>query len=193
MNSKSVKLERPGAGLPFPDNLIVRWYVAPFQSRKADKSENLRLFRMLGARMSKEFSSVPAEKRDQKVLVPKMRGIEDSSRYWCPNEVLEHVMITGASMRRLIVELAHGRTSNEEVKIENYKPKGNYAGGDAGPDFKQFIEETLETLEPLDIADKGPTHKHPWMGQFNSLQWTWLLAGHTGIHLAQLQAIKKGL
>ena len=109
------------------------------------------------------------------------------------SEVLEHLMITGLGMRGLVVELANGRTSDYEVKIENFKPKGKYQGGDAREDFKKFLEETVALLEPLPIEDRGLTHKHPWLGRFNALQWTWLLAGHGGLHLAQLQAIKKGL
>ncbi|UPT74152.1 MAG: DinB family protein [Elusimicrobiota bacterium] len=186
-------LPKPGAGLPFLESLYVRFYVGPFQSRKADKSKNLRLFQMVGARLLKEFSSIPAEKRDTKVLVPRMPGIEDSSRNWCPNQVLEHLMITGVPMRGLIVELANGRTSDYEVKIENFKPQGKYEGGDASQDFKKFLDETVSILDTLDVKDAGPTHKHPWLGQFNALQWTWLLAGHNGLHYNQLQAIKKGL
>src|SRR5579859_8198776 len=88
-------LDKPGAGLPFFEALMVRWYVAPFQSRKADKEKNLRLFAILGGRLLKEADAVAADKRDVKVLVPRMKGIEDSSRFWCVNEVLEHLMITG--------------------------------------------------------------------------------------------------
>lgn len=134
-----------------------------------------------------------AQDRDRKVLVPKMRGVEDSSRHWCANEVLEHLMITGLGVRGLVVELASGRTSDYEVKIENFKPRGKYAGGDASADFKRFTDETLELLGALDIRDAGPVHRHPWLGDSNALRWTWLLAGHTGIHLNQLIAIKKGL
>jgi hypothetical protein len=187
------KLEAPGAGLPFFEALVVRWYVGPFQSRKNDKTKNLRLFSMVGARILKEFAAVPDGKRDQKVLVPRMKGVEDSSRHWSPNEVLEHLMITGEGMRGIIMELANSRTSDYEVKIENFKPKGKYQGGDAREDFKKFLDETVALLEPLAIEDRGLTHKHPWLGRFNALQWTWLLAGHGGLHLAQLQAIKKGL
>lgn len=187
------QLARPGAGLPFFESLYVRWYVGPYLSRKADRDQNLRLFKMIGGRLLKEFDAVPAEKRDVKVLVPRMKGIEDSSRNWCANEVLEHLMITGLGMRGLVVELANGRTSDYEVKIENFKPKGKYHGGSAREDFKKFVDETVASLSPLDIKDGGPTHHHPWMGMFNSLQWTWLLAGHSGIHYSQLTAIKKAL
>lgn len=190
---KTPQLDKPGAGLPFPDNLVVRYWIGPFQSRRADKEQNLRLFKMVGARILREADGVPAEKRDVKVLVPKMRGIEDSSRYWSANDVLEHLLLTGEPMRQLIVDLAKGKTSDYEVKIENFKPRGKYSGGDARPDFKKFVDETIAVLTPLDLSDEGPAHKHPWMGMFNKLQWTWLLAGHSGIHLAQLQAIKKGL
>ena len=187
------QLEKPGAGLPFFEGLVVRWYVGPYLSRKADKDTNLRMFAMIGKRILKEADSVPNDKRDTKVLVPRMKGVEDSSRNWSVNELLEHLLITGHGMRHVIGELIAGRPSDYEVKIENFKPKGKYQGGDARQDFKAFLDETVAQLQPLPIEDKGPTHLHPWMGQFNALQWCWLLAGHSGIHCAQLQAIKKGL
>lgn len=185
------QLEKPGAGLPFLEGLLVRWYVGPFQSRSKDRDQNIRLFGMLGARLLKEAGA--CGDRDQKVLVPRMRGIEDSSRFWCANEVLEHLMITGAGMRRVIGELAAGRTLDYVVDIANFKPQGKYAGGDARPDFKAFLQETEAQLRALPIKDEGPTHRHPWLGPFNALQWTWLLAGHNGLHLRQLEAIRKGL
>lgn len=187
------QLEKPGAGLPFFDSLFVRYYIGPFQSRRADKSQNLRLFKMVGARILKEADGVPAHQRDRKVLVPKMRGIEDSSRFWSVNDTIEHMLITGVGMRMLVMNLASGKATDWVVRIEDFKPKGKYKGGDARPDFMAFVEETVRLLEPMRIEDDGLTHKHPWMGQFNALQWCWLLAGHNGIHLAQLQAIKKGL
>lgn len=105
-------LDKPGAGLPFIESLYVRWYVGPYLSRKSDKDMNLRLFKMIGGRILKEYDAIAPEKRDTKVLVPKMKGVEDSSRFWCPNEVLEHLLITGYGMRGLIVDLANGRTSD---------------------------------------------------------------------------------
>jgi hypothetical protein len=152
------QLDKPGAGLPFFEALLVRWYVGPFQSRKADKDKNLRLFSMIGGRVLKESASVPDAKRDQRVLVPRMRGIEDSSRFWSVNETLEHLMITGVPMREVIMALAAGKTSDYVVRIENFKPQGKYQGRDARPDFKAFVEETAALLAPLKIEDAGPTH-----------------------------------
>jgi hypothetical protein len=186
-------LEKPGAGLPFFESLFVRFWVGPIQSRRAGKEQNLKLFRFLGARVLKEAKLVPPEKRDVKVLVPRMKGVEDSSRNWCANEVLEHLMITGRPMRALIETLAAGGASDYVVDIANFKPKGAYAGRDAAPDFAAFVEETAAALEKLPIADAGPPHRHPWLGSINALQWTWLLAGHSGLHLRQLQAIRAGL
>lgn len=64
---------------------------------------------------------------------------------------------------------------------------------DARPALEKFIAETLALLEPLKIEDSGPAHRHPWLGELNALQWCWLLAGHSGIHLNQLLAVKKSL
>jgi len=54
---------------------------------------------MIGGRILKEAGSVAEGKRDRRVLVPRMRGIEDSSRFWSVNETLEHLLITGLAMR----------------------------------------------------------------------------------------------
>jgi len=187
------KLAPPGAGLPWLESLYVRWWVGPVLSRRQDKDENLRAFRMLGGRLSREADAVPDGRLDSRVLVPRMRGIEDSSRLWSANETLEHVMLTGRVMAELIAALAEGRGSPREVRIEDFKPKGVYAGRDARPDLRAFVGDTLALLEPLPIVDGGAAHRHPWLGELNALQWTWLLAGHTSIHLAQLVAIKRGL
>lgn len=187
------RLEKPGAGLPFFESLFVRWWVGPIQSRRSSKEQNLKLFRVLGGRLLKEAKQVPDGKRDVKVLVPRMKGVEDSSRHWCANEVLEHLMITGRPMRGLIETLAAGKSSDYVVDIANFKPQGAYAGRDAAPDFAAFLEETAAALEKLPIADAGPVHRHPWLGHINALQWSWILAGHNGLHLRQLQAIRAGL
>lgn len=187
------QLEKPGAGLPFFESLFVRLWVGPIQSRRNSKEQNLKLFRFLGGRLLKEARLVPAAKRDVKVLVPRMKGVEDSSRHWSANELLEHLMITGRPMRGLIETLAAGKTSDYVVDIANFKPRGAYAGGDAAPDFAAFLEETAAALERLPIGDAGPVHKHPWLGPINALQWSWILAGHNGLHLRQLQAIRAGL
>jgi hypothetical protein len=186
-------LEKPGAGLPFLEGLYVRWWVGPVQSRRNDKAQNIRLFSLLGNRVLKEAGAVPAEKRDVKVLVPRLPGVEDSSRHWSANEVLEHLLITGAGMRRVITALAARETLDYVVRVEEFKPAGKYRGGDAREDFRAFLKETEALLESLPIADAGPTHRHPWLGRFNALQWTWLLAGHNGLHLRQLQAVRAGL
>ena len=68
-------------------------------------------------------------------------------------------------------KLLHSVSSGRVVRIEDFKPKGKYTGADARPDLKAFVAETVARLEPLKIEDQGPTHKHPWMGEFNALQW----------------------
>jgi hypothetical protein len=186
------ELEKPGAGLPLIDSLVMRFYLGPFVSRRQSKDMNLRLFSVLGSRMLKEADGVPANARDEQVLVPRMRGIEDSSRFWSVNETLEHVMIVGAGMRGLIKALAEGGKSDFVVRVEDFKPKGKYRGGDARGDFRAFLDETAATLKPLAIVDGGPKHRHPWFGEINALQWSWILSGHTQIHLSQLIAIKNG-
>lgn len=52
-------------------------------------------------------------------------AIEDNSRQFSVNEVLEHLVIAGTLMQNVICTLSKEREVEFDIKIENVKPKEN--------------------------------------------------------------------
>jgi hypothetical protein len=126
-----------------------------------------------------------------RVLIRPLWGIEDSSRYWSAEMVLEHLIEVGARIATAIVELSHGE-----------KPGADGAdgspGGGRGPgllqDYRAFLSDYADTLCE-DVGDRASklTHPHPWFGELSAHRWACLAAFHQAVHRRQLQAIVAGL
>ncbi len=183
------KLEAPGKGLPLIEGLIARFLFGGILSKRDSAETNLRRFEKLNQKILKTVETLSLEQLHKKVLVPRLRGIEDSSRYWSIAETLEHIEIVGEKITPLIEMLVRKEVPNIVVNIADYKPQGKYNGQDPRPAFQKFSQETLTKLQSLPIAHEKPYFNHPWLGDFSALQWLWILGGHSGIHYNQIKHI----
>jgi hypothetical protein len=105
---ENVRLAAPGAGLPFLEHLISRYYWFPKFCKNTTWDQAHALFQKQGARLLQLARALPESQRTIRVLIPRVPGIEDSSRHWSVAMVLEHLMIVGKLMGEGIVELTHG-------------------------------------------------------------------------------------
>ncbi len=123
------------------------------------------------------------------VLIDRITGIEDSSRYWSPGMVLEHLIIVGSAMMRGIVELSRGIVPAVKPDVAAVKPTGSYGAGAVGV-FQSFLAQYADTVN-REVADRNSrtTLRHPWFGELNARQWHCLAAIHQGIHRKQVQKI----
>ena len=83
--------------------------------------------------------------KTQPVLVERLKGLEDSSRFWSPNMVLEHLVIVGQQMLVAIVELGNGRIPNGKADVAAVKPKG-IDGVLVAQQFESFYPRCRKTL-----------------------------------------------
>ena len=192
-NAVTPQLEAPGAGLPFLDSLLMRFYVGPVLSKKGSVRDNWDRFTRTNDKISALVKDIPLEKTHQKVLVPKLKGIEDSSRYWSIAETLEHLEIVGNSINQLINSLLRNEVPATVANVADYKPKGKYNGQDARPAFAAFSKRISEALRDREISLQTPKYRHPWLGPITAQQWQWVLASHSGLHYVQVKEIIKGL
>ncbi|NDF16075.1 hypothetical protein EB061_12280, partial [bacterium] len=140
--------------------------------------------------------SVPADRRSVRVLVPSQPGLEDSSRYWSLNGVLEHLMIVSRSAEEIILSLASGNIPSGKADTAAVKPTGR--DGDRLAEYREYAPGCLARIdarlsEPGMNADSLLTFRHPWFGEITAHQWYWLSATHLAIHYRQSKAIVKGL
>ncbi|HTL12193.1 MAG TPA: hypothetical protein VL588_06885, partial [Bdellovibrionota bacterium] len=100
------QLQKPGAGLPLYQRAYLRLWLKPVVSRRMPREEVRASFDRLAGKLIEKISEIPAELRNTKILVEPIRGLEDSSRYWSLNGVLEHVLIVSQGLETIILMLA---------------------------------------------------------------------------------------
>lgn len=188
-----IKLEAPGKGLPFFDALFMKLFVGPFVSRRDSAEKNWQRFDFLNKKILLAVKDVSLENMHRKVLVPKLKAIEDSSRYWSLADTLEHIELVGDKISYAIELLCKNEVPQVVVNIADYKPVGKYAETDPRPAFAAFNERTQAKLRSQNITLNPPLYYHPWLGKLSALQWLWLMSGHSGIHYNQIKHILKRL
>lgn len=189
-----LKLDKPGAGIPFFDSLVLKFFIAPYVAAKSDWDKNRESFLVLSRLVLAEIEGLDDTLLARPVLVPKMRGLEDSSRYWSAAMVLEHLSIVNRDIARLVVSLSKGEVPPGDISTATVKPKG---GGNPRLFVEEFRTLVMSLPDYIDskVQDKTSkaVKKHPWFGGMNALQWQWLLAMHTRIHLKQLRYVVAAL
>jgi hypothetical protein len=186
------KLQRPGAGLPWPALLFVRYYVGPYVAAKADWQKETARFHETSAQITAIADKLDNGQLQKRVLVPRLRGLEDSSRYWSAAMTLEHVMIVGTSIRDIIIRLSQEQLPPGKADTARVKPQGKLPAQTVLDNYKSFtamLMPQIESAVPPEKRDAKMKMAHPWFGPFSLRQWHWLLAEHNAIHLRQLREI----
>ena len=187
------ELAKPGAGLPFLQWLLARFYLFPKFCRNSSWERAMEFHAREGAKVLERARSLSAEQLQQRVLVSGVRGIEDSSRFWSVAMAVEHLMIVGDQMIRAITSLSAGKVPDGKADIAAVKPKGVHADRTAIPAYEEFLARYRKAYEGLPSLDSTAKFYHPWFGKMTAYQWHCLAASHTYIHRKQIDAIISGL
>ena len=193
---QSPKLAPPGAGLPWLENFFLKYFYFPNKLRQSSWAGNLNRF----SRESEKIIHVCQKMNEQdfqtRILIPRLKGMEDSSRFWSVALTVDHLMITMRGMSMIALELGAGKTVDVNTDVAKVKPKQeNVSGRDQM--MKQFREISDEVVGKLKALEKNHSNKnrvmHPWFGQITCEGWVWVLAQHQAIHRKQIQLIMERL
>ena len=198
IDTSGPKLQPPGAGLPFSQQLVLRYLVGPFISKSVPLSKCRESYEAITKKLIALVKEVPESQRSTRVLVQPLPGLEDSSRYWSLNGVLEHLLIVSRAVEKGILKLSAGEIPNEKADIAAVKPKSEDQDHSW---LKQFEEYASNLLARIDEQLNQPGRNihsplkfnHPWFGPFTARQWYWLLPTHQRIHYRQAKHIVMGL
>jgi hypothetical protein len=128
------------------------------------------------------------EQLKHQVLIPRLTGLEDSSRNWSAAMVLQHLVIVNTGIAELIATLSEDKSFEREVQIADVKPIP-----DAGQEQLSLLEQSLKgylaQVAAIKTLHTVRRHAHPWFGLLNGHDWHTLAALHTAIHRRQLDAI----
>jgi hypothetical protein len=184
------QLAPPGAGLPWFEALMVRWFGLRMLRSRLDWESAQAAITRVSSRLAREAMNMDDATRARRVLIKRLRGLEDSSRYWSPEMVLEHLVITGSRFMDFVVALSNGRPVTDPRGIADIKPRGELGRAVVA----RFVEvhEAIPTRlarEAGRLRD-GPTHLHPWFGKLTAVDWLSLTAVHLRLHEKQWRAIR---
>ena len=187
------KLEAPGAGLSAVQEFMLRYVAFPLLKRLITWEQALAIFEKEGRRILGDVRSVAPSQRRRCVLVPRLMGIEDSSRHWSLDMTLDHLLIVSQAVREGVVSLSQGKTIDFTVDTAKVKPRVE-TPEHIDREFEELLGNTGGYLSKHVIERHATNcHVHPWFGCLNPHQWMVMLAIHQYIHRRQVAEIKKRL
>lgn len=180
-----------GEGLPRGEFLLIRLLLIPLVRTFFTWHIAFLLFKREARIIIALLEELREEERLQQVVIEKTFAIEDHSRQFSLNMVIEHLCITGRKVMGIITALSEEKEFSETITIEGVKPFANRSG--TLDDFTLFIDEYKTFFTALPKHHSKMTKPHPWFYSFNNFDWNSFMYMHTFIHRRQIQAIIKAL
>ncbi len=190
-NSPEPKLSAPGAGLPRPELWAARAIFALHRWRndRADAES------LIGAERDQLLSltkGLPCESAARRVLIPRLSGLEDSSRYWSIFMTLEHVRIVNEVVTKTIALLAEGKSPEKVASTADVKPSPEVSASvvDAFPEGCERLIRLVATVPDLQTKKR---YAHPWFGPLDAAAWHHMAGFHMRLHRRQILSIRERL
>ncbi len=185
------QLAPPGAGLPALELAIGRRLFA-LARRRGDRDSFLGQIAGERDAILGLVAACPLEKRALPVLIPRPRGLEDSSRQWSICMTLDHLVITNRLMTGVIQSLAAGRVPGGVASTAAVKPSP--LAGEAGErDFRDCCDQLMDTATGIANLRTEASYAHPWFGPLDAHGWLAMAATHLKLHRKQIEAIRARL
>jgi len=184
-------LDKAGNGISSYKRIAAKYIIFPLLNRSVSWEKAWDIYDQEGGKIIAMTSQLNKERLFQRVLVPKLFGLEDNSRYYSVAMVIEHLLMVGQALQTRIPILSQGKTLSGDVKIEDVKPYTEI-DDDIIKQFEAFLTTYREKLENnIEDIHIDNTSEHPWFGAFNPKQWSILGMVHQIVHRRQVEAILK--
>ena len=161
---ETTALDKPGAGIPFFERIMAKYFIMPREVRKRSWEDCGALFDREGARIVELIKDLTPAQLEKKVLIDRIPGIEDSSRFWSVKMTLEHLIVVGNGIGKIVGSLAQNTTPTVDVDIAKVKPKGAKPTAETVTVFKSFeqnqVKRVMETVNsPIWLPGPSPARR----------------------------------
>jgi hypothetical protein len=185
------KLAPPGAGLPKIELFVARTLFAFTQMRGNRDTFNAHFQRERDT-IRALLRSCDAESSARRVLIARVRGLEDSSRYWSVWMTLEHLRIIHGGINRTIGALAKGIVPPGKASTAAVKPALDITAA-VVPEYEKSCDDLLATVAAIPDLKTKARFTHPWFGSLDASGWHAMAGTHLAIHRKQIEQILNGL
>ncbi len=187
-------LAPPGAGIPLLNRWLGRFLLKPLVMRRTPWEVSEARFQSVHEKFKRELALFQPQSLTERVLVPPMQGLEDSSRYWSAAMCARHLTIVGKEMEALIAKLTHEEGIHRVADTAAVKPELGKNDPSAIQEYFDFGDSLIQRIQAsVGSRNARATFAHPWFGPMTAKEWMALLSMHTRVHLQQLRAIRGGL
>ena len=186
------QLDKPGAGLPFFEWFVAQYLLVPILFLTTSKEKAIQKFQSESAEIIRLAESLTPQQFTERRLIKRLRGLEDSSRYWSVAMTIEHLVIVGGSTRKIVKNLAKDITEMPPSSTAAVKPHEDVDAAKVIEDFKAMTDALVQTAKITNFT-KFPNakFKHPWFGPMTATQWLIFSPMHQRLHRQQIEEIVK--
>jgi hypothetical protein len=188
---KTPHLAPPGAGLPkierFVANLMIRWSAARTSRDQAASTFGAERATILNLLQGRDEATL-----SKPILIPRLPGLEDSSRYWSPLMVADHLRIVNREIAEVITQLGQGKVRERPASIAGVKPSPTVTATVIA-EFDRGCDEFHAAVGAVRDLKTAPKFAHPWFGAMDAATWHFMAGFHMRLHRKQMQLILSGL
>jgi len=94
------ELDKPGAGLPLIELAVAKYIMFPMLRSLASKEKAIDVFAEESEKIIALIAELKSDLLTERRLIPRLKGLEDSSRYWSVAMTIEHLVIVAAALRK---------------------------------------------------------------------------------------------
>lgn len=181
------QLAPPGAGLPAIE-LFIGGRMFALKRLLGSRESFTATFEQERMAIRDLVNSCAAAKRGERVLIPRLRGLEDSSRFWSVWMTLDHLRITNSVFAMVITSLAHGKVPQRKASTAEVKPDPAVTAAVESA-YEESCDKLLAVVAAVPDLKTSVRYAHPWFGPLNAFGWHAISATHMGIHRAQIARI----
>ncbi len=185
------KLAAPGAGLPAIELFFARLLFA-LRCRMGNREAFTAKFQQERAGIHALVESCDVARRGERVLIRRLRGLEDSSRKWSVWMTLDHLRITNEAFARVITDLTQGRITEGKASTAAVKPSPTVTVA-VEAEYEKSCDAVLAAVAAAPDLKTRLRFGHPWFGPMDAAAWHALAGMHLGIHRAQIGRIIGGM
>ena len=181
------KLQAPGAGLPWLENHIARILLG-WKSRLGTPASFIARFESERRQIQALIESCSADQLTRRVLIARLPGLEDSSRYWSVAMTFDHLRIVHHAFMGVLTALSNEKIPSGEASTAAVKPNVN-VGAEAIAAYEESCDALLTCAAGIREFKTKARYPHPWFGPMDAHRWLALASGHMAIHRRQIARI----
>lgn len=180
-------LAPPGAGLPKLELWLAR-LIFRRACRRTSVEEALSGIESEEAAILATVAGLTPVDAGKRVLIGRLRGMEDSSRNWSVYMTLDHLRIVNSGVAGLLSLLLAGRRPEQVVGTADVKPSLM-----VGPEVVAAFCEANAAVRTAVSGDRSFSSSvrqpHPWFGPLEAAEWLVLVPFHMRLHRRQIERI----